>query len=270
MKFEKDDLKEVVRTRYNQIAQQSKEKNETSCCGSTDCCGEVDYTIFSDDYSELQGYNTDADLGLGCGLPTEHAGLKKGDTVIDLGSGAGNDCFVARSIVGEEGMVWGLDFAGAMLTKARKNTKKLGLKNISFVKGDIESMPFENELADVIISNCVLNLVPDKNKAFSEIFRVLKTLGHFCVSDVVLEGKLPENIRKATEMYAGCVSGALQKDEYLETIRGNGFTGIEIKKEKKINVPDELLLQYISREELKTFRENKSGIFSITVTANKA
>ena len=130
MKFEKDDLKEVVRTRYNQIAQQSKEKNETSCCGSTDCCGEVDYTIFSDDYSELQGYNTDADLGLGCGLPTEHAGLKKGDTVIDLGSGAGNDCFVARSIVGEEGMVWGLDFAVAMLTKARKNAKKLDRKSV--------------------------------------------------------------------------------------------------------------------------------------------
>ncbi len=212
-------LKDIVRSKYNQIAQQSKEQNQSSCCGSTGCCDNMDYTIMSDDYTELEGYNKDADLGLGCGLPTEFAEISEGDTVIDLGSGAGNDAFVARSIVGENGKVLGLDFAGAMLTKARNNAKNLGFENVEFVKGDIEEMPFEKDLADVIVSNCVLNLVPDKEKAFSEMYRVLKTGGHFCVSDIVLSGELPDALVKDAEMYAGCVSGAIQKENYLGIIQ---------------------------------------------------
>jgi arsenite methyltransferase len=137
------ELKELVRTKYNQIAVQSKQENETSCCGATGCCDTVDYTIFSDDYTSMEGYAADADLGLGCGIPTQFAGIRQGDVVIDLGSGAGNDAFVARALTGITGQVIGLDFAGAMLTKARNNATKMGFDNVSFVKGDIEEMPFE-------------------------------------------------------------------------------------------------------------------------------
>lgn len=185
-------LKNIVQSKYNEIALQSKEQNQSSCCGSTCGCGDMDYTVMSDDYTELSGYNQSADLGLGCGLPTEFAEISEGDTVIDLGSGAGNDVFVARSVVGESGRVIGLDFADAMLARANDNVSKLGYTNVEFVKGDIEKMPFENNLADVFISNCVLNLVPDKMKAFDEMFRVLKPGGHFCVSDIVLAGNLPD------------------------------------------------------------------------------
>ncbi len=263
------ELKEIVRSKYNQIALQSKQQNQSSCCGGTECCEEVDYTIFSDDYTSLEGYNADADLGLGCGLPTEHAEINAGDTVIDLGSGAGNDAFVARSIVGEEGKVIGLDFAGAMLTKAKNNAAKLGFTNVEFVKGDIEKMPFEDELADVIVSNCVLNLVPDKVKAFSEMYRVIKSGGHFCVSDVVVSGDLPEALLKDAEMYAGCVSGAVKKERYLEIIQQAGFTNIQVKKEKQIVIPDDILLNYLTLDKLNEFRRSNVGIFSVTVFAEK-
>jgi len=265
----KQNIKDIVRSKYNQIALQSKEQNQSSCCGSTSCCGEMDYTVFSDDYSDLEGYNPDADLGLGCGIPTEHSEIKEGDTVIDLGSGAGNDCFVVRSIVGDTGMIIGLDFAGAMLTKARNNANKLGYTNVEFRKGDIEEMPFNDNLADVIVSNCVLNLVPDKVKAFNEIYRVLKPGGHFCVSDVVIIGDLPEELIKAAEMYAGCVAGASQKDEYLWIIKDAGFRDIQIRKDKSITLPDEILLNYLSEEALDSFRKSGTGIFSITVFAKK-
>jgi len=267
-----NELKEIVRSKYNQIALQSKEQNETSCCGGTSCCGdssEVDYTIFSDDYTDLEGYNPDADLGLGCGLPTEHAKINAGDTVIDLGSGAGNDAFVARSIVGTKGRVLGLDFAGAMLTKAKINAEKLGFTNVEFFKGDIENMPFEDGLADVIVSNCVLNLVPDKVKAFGEMYRVIKSGGHFCVSDVVVSGDLPEALLKDAEMYAGCVSGAILKDEYLEIIDRAGFKNIQVRKDKEIFLPDEILLNYLSEKGLAEFRSSKTGIYSVTVFAEK-
>ena len=262
-------LKDIVRSKYNQIAQQSKEQNQSSCCGSTGCCDNMDYTIMSDDYTDIEGYNKDADLGLGCGLPTEFAEISEGDTVIDLGSGAGNDAFVARSIVGENGIVMGLDFAGAMLTKAKNNAKNLGFVNVEFVKGDIEEMPFEKDLADVIVSNCVLNLVPDKEKAFGEIYRVLKTGGHFCVSDIVLSGELPDALVKDAEMYAGCVSGAIQKENYLGIIQKSGFIDIEIRKEKEIDLPDEILVNYLSKQELESFRNSNTGIYSITVFAKK-
>ncbi len=263
------DLKLIVKEKYGQIASQSKIQNQSSCCGSTGCCDDMDYSIFSDDYTKVEGYNPDADLGLGCGLPTEYAGIKKGDHVLDLGSGAGNDCFVARTLAGEEGRVTGIDFTDAMLEKAKANVKKTGFKNIDFIKGDIENIPLAVDTIDVVISNCVLNLVPDKEKAFKEIYRVLKPGGHFCISDVVLTGDLPPKLRDAAEMYAGCVSGALQKNEYLEKIKSNGFKNIEIKKEKQVEIPSNILLNYITVDELQAFKSTKAGIFSITVNAIK-
>lgn len=267
----KDDnkLKEIVKEKYSIIANQSKEQNETSCCGSTGCCDSVDYTIFSDDYSNLEGYNADADLGLGCGIPTEFAHLKPGDSVLDLGSGAGNDCFVARAIAGESGNVTGIDFTESMIEKARINNKKLGYQNVEFVQGDIEQMPLPDNTYDVVISNCVLNLVPNKEKAFEEIYRVLKPGGHFCVSDVVISGNLPDKIKEDAEMYAGCVSGAILKEEYLDIIVQQGFSNIEVKKEKEIEIPNNILLKYISLDELRVLKRNKIGIFSITVNGTK-
>ena len=264
-----EDLKLIVKEKYSEIATQSKEQNQSSCCGSSCGCNDTTYTVFSDDYSKLEGYAPDADLGLGCGLPTEFADIKKGDYVLDLGSGAGNDCFVARAITGETGRVTGLDFTDAMLDKARVNTKKLGYTNVEFVKGDIEEMPLPANTYDVVISNCVLNLVPDKEKAFAGIFRVLKNGGHFCISDVVLSGELPESLKNEAVLYAGCVSGAQQKDDYLQTIKNAGFGNIQIRKEKQITLPDEILLSYLNEEALKDYRESRKGIFSITVTATK-
>lgn len=263
------ELKSIVKEKYEEIALQSKEQNQTSCCGSTGCCDSVDYTIFSDDYTELDGYNPDADLGLGCGLPTQHAGIKKGDHVLDLGSGAGNDCFVARTLVGENGKVTGIDFTDAMLDQARVNLEKTGFKNIEFIKGDIDDMPLQDNTYDVVISNCVLNLVPDKEKAFKEIYRVLKPAGHFSISDVVLSGELPDKLKDAAEMYAGCVSGAVQQDRYLEIIKKQGFEQIDVKSAKEIQIPNSILLNYISLDELRELKKNKVGIYSITVNAVK-
>ncbi len=264
-----ENIKQVVKEKYGEIARQSIIMAPTSCCGGTVCCGDVEFSMIGDDYKNLAGYNPDADLGLGCGVPTEFAGIKEGDNVLDLGSGAGNDCFVARSIVGENGTVTGLDFSQEMLEKANKNLQKTGFKNIEFVSGDIDNMPLPDNTFDVVISNCVLNLVPDKQKAFAEIYRVLKPGGHFCISDVVLKGELPAGIQEASEMYAGCVSGALQKDDYLEIIRQQGFAGIIVHKEKPTPVPDSVLMNYLSEKELKQYKKSGAGIFSITVTANK-
>lgn len=263
-----EELKEMVRQKYSAIALQDKDTNQSSCCGSGCCSTEV-YNIMSDDYSELNGYHPDADLGLGCGLPTEFAKLKKGDTVIDLGSGAGNDCFIARAEVGAEGKVLGIDFTPLMIEKARINAEKLGFNNVEFRLGDLEKMPVTANIADVIVSNCVLNLVPDKDKVFKEIFRVLKPGGHFSISDVVLIGSLPDSLRKDAEMYAGCVSGAIQKEEYLALITNSGFTNVQLQKEKAIVIPDDILQNYLSQTELNDFKSGNTGIFSITVYAEK-
>lgn len=262
------ELKDLVKQKYSEIALQDKETNQSSCCGSGCCSTEV-YNIMSDDYSNLEGYNPDADLGLGCGLPTQFAKIKKGDVVIDLGSGAGNDAFIARAETGDTGKVIGIDFTPAMITKARENAEKLGFHNVEFRQGDIESMPVTSNIADVIVSNCVLNLVPNKNNVIREIFRALKPGGHFSISDIVLEGALPANIQQAAEMYAGCVSGAIQKQVYLELIQQNGFENITIQKEKAINIPDDILLTYLSETEVQQFRNSNTGIFSITVYADK-
>ena len=262
------ELKDLVKQKYSEIALQDKDTNAASCCGSG-CCGTEVYNIMSDDYSKLEGYNPDADLGLGCGLPTEFAQSKPGDVVIDLGSGAGNDCFIARSQTGESGKVIGVDFTEAMIAKARANAEKLGYHNVEFRQGDIEHMPVSANVADVIVSNCVLNLVPNKKNVIGEIYRVLKSRGHFSISDIVLVGQLPENIQKAAEMYAGCVSGAIQKDAYLDLIKQAGFEAITVQKEKKITIPDDILSNYLSAHEIAAFKNSGTGIYSITVFGRK-
>jgi arsenite methyltransferase len=263
-----EQLKEIVRQKYSEIALQDKDDNQASCCGSG-CCSIETTNIMTDDYSTLEGYNPDADLGLGCGLPTQFARIKKGDVVIDLGSGAGNDAFIARAETGETGKVIGIDFTTAMLDKARANADKLGFNNVEFRQGDIEKMPVTAGTADVIVSNCVLNLVPDKHGVFREIFRVLKPGGHFSISDIVLVGTLPPKIQEAAEMYAGCVSGAIQKETYLELIEVSGFKNVTIQKEKNIHVPDDILSTYLSAEEIAQFRQSGTGIVSVTVYAGK-
>jgi len=263
-----EDLKLVVREKYGEIAEQSNQQS-SSCCGTSSCCSGTDYTAFSESYENQKGYNPDADLNLGCGIPTEYAQIKSGDTVIDLGSGAGNDCFVARALAGDTGKVIGVDMTEAMINKARLNTEKLGFNNVEFRLGDIENMPLSDNLADVVISNCVLNLVPDKEKAFSEIFRILKSGGHLSVSDVVLRGELHEKIQQAAEMYAGCVSGAIDINSYLSIMKDSGLINIKVQKEKLITIQDETLLNYLEQDELNAFKESRSGIFSITVYAEK-
>lgn len=265
-------VKKMVRDKYAQIAVNTK----SSCCGGestgkSSCCGpsETDYSVFNDDYSKLGGYVADADLNLGCGLPTEHAGIKSGDTVVDLGSGAGNDVFVARSLAGDSGKVIGIDMTPEMINKARENNQKLGFKNVEFRFGEIESLPINNNSADVVISNCVLNLVPDKQKAFEEIYRILKPGAHFCVSDIVTKGQLSESLKQSAEMYAGCVAGALTEEAYLNVIQGVGFNNIEIKIKKAIELPDSLLREYLNEQDMYTIKEGKVGIFSITVVGVK-
>lgn len=263
-----DTLKEIVKHHYTEVVERSERTSGSSCCGSgCGCSDEVDVLV--EDYSHVKGYVKEADLLLGCGIPTKFAKIKEGDTVVDLGSGAGNDCFVARSIVGKSGRIIGLDMTEKMIAKANQNNAKLGFNNVEFRLGDIENMPIEANIADVVVSNCVLNLVPDKRKAFGEMFRIIKPGGHFTVSDVVLEGELPERLKHVAEMYAGCVSGAIKMSEYLDLLAEVGFRNVEVVKRRDANLPDELFLQYISRDELRAYRNSGAGIFSITVYGEK-
>lgn len=255
----------MVKRKYSEIALQN---SEPYCCGPS-CCTPDLYNIMNEDYSGMSGYNKDADLGLGCGIPTKFAGIRKGDTVVDLGSGAGNDCFVARAETGETGKVIGIDFSDTMIEKARQNTAKKGFDNVTFLKGDIEDMPLEDDLADVVISNCVLNLLPQKGRIFQEVFRVLKSGGHFCISDVVMRGEYPAKLKEAAELYVGCVAGAIQQEEYLNEITKAGFADARIVKENPIVVPDEVLEKYLTSEELTQFKEKNVEVVSITVTAKK-
>ena len=265
-----EDLKRVVREKYGDIALSSP---RTSCCGpKSSCCTDssnADFAMIGDDYKNIDGYIAEADLGLGCGIPTEYAEIKKGDTVVDLGSGAGNDVFVARAITGEEGKIIGIDFTEEMLAKANRNNKKLGYKNVEFKLGEIENMPLDDEIADVVVSNCVLNLVPDKTKAFSEVYRILKPGGHFCISDIVIQGEMSEELKNSAAMYAGCVSGALRQNEYLDIINKTGFLDVKIVKSRRIELPEDLLKQYLDEEVIKSYKEKVEGIFSITVVGHK-
>jgi len=262
----KKDLKKIVQDKYAALVTQEKE----SCCGPSSCCGPTDaddITFFSEDYSQLEGYVEDADLELGCGIPVNHIEIKPGMSVLDLGAGAGNDVFVAARMTGPTGNVVGIDFTPAMVEKARANKAKLGLEYVSFVQGDIEDMPLADNSFDLVISNCVLNLVPNKKKAFSEIKRVLKTGGRFSISDIVLQGELSPALRDAAALYAGCVSGALQKDTYLDIVRTAGFQALDVAKERKIELPDALLARHVSADEIKDFRDSGTGIYSITLLA---
>lgn len=263
------ELKNTVREKYSVIAEQSRTQNAASCCGAVACCTDDSVSIMADDYNTLEGYAPDADLGLGCGIPTVHAQIKKGDFVVDLGSGAGNDCFVVRSIVGETGKVIGIDFTEKMIAKAKQNAEKLHYTNVEFRHGDIEDIPLGSNKADVVVSNCVLNLVPNKHKVFSEVYRVLKAGGHFSISDIVLEGEVPERWKNIAELYAGCISGAIGKKEYLSIIEEAGFTSIAVVKEKEIMLPDKLLYQYFDEEEIASYRSGSNKIRSITVYADK-
>jgi len=263
------ELKELVKEKYSEIATQSKQVNASSCCGSTVCCGDDVYNIMADDYSKMEGYVADADLGLGCGLPTEFAKISEGDTVIDLGSGAGNDAFIARRIAGERGRVIGIDFTEAMVKRARENAEKLSFNNVEFRLGDIEDIPVTSNKANVIVSNCVLNLVPNKHKVFSEIYRVLKPAGHFSISDIVLDGEIPSKWKDIAELYTGCVSGAIQKNEYLDIIEEAGFKNITLQKDKMIVIPEDILKNYLSEEDIEEYKKGAARITSITVYAEK-
>ncbi len=258
-------IKDLVKETYTNVV------NSGPGCGcSPTCCNTPiqDWTL-SESYEKIDGYEKDADYGLGCGIPTEHANIKEGDTVLDLGSGAGNDAFVARSLVGEKGHVIGVDMTEAMINKANENKQKLGFENVEFVLGEIENLPLQDDSIDVAVSNCVLNLVPDKSRAYSEVYRVLKNNGHFSMSDIVLRGDLPEGILQAAEMYAGCISGAMQKEDYLDTIKKVGFKNINVTKERVIDVPDEVFLQYVNSEELQQFKATSNAIVSLGVYAEK-
>ena len=263
-----EQIKEMVKQKYSQIALQDQETNASSCCGSGGCTTEV-YNVMSDEYDHLQGYSAEADLKLGCGLPTEFAKIQPGNTVVDLGSGAGNDCFVARHETGETGKIIGIDFTPEMIDKARLNADKLNYNNVEFRLGDIENIPTMSNIADVVVSNCVMNLVPNKPKAFSEVHRILKVGGHFSISDIVLTGDLPEKIKNAAEMYAGCVASAIQKEDYLNIIKNSGFKNITLQKEKPIIIPNDILKNYLNEEEIETYNSYKNIIFSITVYAEK-
>ena len=264
-----DQIKEIVKQKYSEIAMQDKSTNMSSCCGAGGCSTEV-YNIMSDSYDKLEGYEADADLGLGCGIPTEFAKISEGDVVLDLGSGAGNDAFVARKLTGPTGKVIGVDFTEAMITKARANAEKLKFHNVEFRYGDIEDLPLSDDTVDVVISNCVLNLVPNKRKAFNEIYRVLNKGGHFSISDVVLTGELPEGLQTAAEMYAGCVAGAIQKDRYIQKLEQAGFSNITIQKDKPILIPDDILLNYLDEVQMEAYKSNSNIIHSITVYGEKA
>lgn len=264
------EVKKMVQDKYAAIARQSKGPEQQSCCGSScGCSPEVEFTVMAEDYKNLPGYAPEADLALGCGLPTEHAMLKAGDTVVDLGSGAGNDCFVARSIVGATGRVIGIDMTEAMIGKARVNASKLGYDNVEFRLGEIEDVPLESGVADVVVSNCVMNLVPDKKKAFAETFRIIKPGGHFSISDIVLKGRLPEAVRREATLYAGCIAGALEKEEYLAAILAAGFVEVRVQKERRIVVPREIFERHLTRKQLQDLESSNVGIFSITVFARK-
>lgn len=262
-------IKEEVKRKYSGIADRERPGNASGCCGSM-CCSADDASVMAEDYTKLTGYEANADLGLGCGLPTQFAFIKEGDTVIDLGSGAGNDCFVARSLAGAAGKVIGVDFTERMIQRARENAERLKYNNVEFRLGDIEQLPVADNTADVVVSNCVLNLVPDKDKAVREMHRVLKPGGHFSVSDIVLTGDLPSKLRAHAELYVGCIAGAMEKDSYLKLLKDTGFTNIRVQKEKGIEMPEAILAEHLPAHELEAFRKTRTEIQSVTVYGEKS
>jgi len=263
-----DQLREIVRQKYAEIVNASTSSCCTPCCG-TDEQTEEEFNMIGDAYDGVDGYVADADLGLSCGVPVEHAGLKPGQTVLDLGSGAGLDVFVARNEVGTSGHVIGVDMTAEMVAKARENTEQSDFDNVEFRLGEIEHLPVLSNTVDVVISNCVLNLVPDKQRAFAEIFRVLKPGGHFCISDIVSSQALPDWLKDIAEAYAGCVSGAIPKQDYLGVIQKTGFKHIDVASERRINVPAELISSSLTSQQQEEAMGNDLHVMSVTVTAVK-
>jgi len=269
MKSQNEQLRETVRRKYAEIASNKPGAGcSTSCCGPESHAG-GDYSMIGDAYAGVAGYLAEADLGLGCGLPVEYAGLERGQTVLDLGSGAGLDAFVARRAVGDRGHVIGVDMTAEMISRARQNAQESGFDNVEFRLGEIEHLPVLSDSIDVVVSNCVLNLVPDKAQAFAEIFRVLKPGGHFCISDVVASRELPQWVKGIAEAYAGCVSGAIAKKDYLELIGASGFDRAMVVAERRIEVPAELLARSLTGQQRAEAERTDLHVMSITVTAFK-
>ncbi len=268
----KKDIRKEVKKRYGQIA-----KSSGSCCGpvKSGCCdavpsakelsASVGYTP-----AELAVIPEGANLGLGCGNPVALASLRPGETVLDLGSGGGIDCFLAARKVGPEGRVIGVDMTPEMIRLARENAEKSGLKNVEFRRGEIEKLPLDDGSVDATISNCVINLSTDKEQVFREIFRVLKPGGRMMISDIVLDGELPESVKKSVAAYTGCIGGALKREDYLKAIARAGFTRVEIVAETRVPVdlwadfPEEA--KTLSRDEIKAAL---GAIASIKVSAKK-
>ena len=259
--------KEQIQERYNKLALSPKITRGCGCKPMDP--SEKQFTITSEAYESTKGYVEEADLGIGCGLPVQHAGIKKGDTVIDLGSGAGNDCFVAREVAGVEGRVIGIDFAHNMITRARANAQRRGLTNVDFIEADIEQIPMQDETAEVVISNCVLNLIPNKKRVFNEIYRLLKPNGHFCVSDIVVNGHFPEAFINEASLYAGCIATAIQEDDYLRYIEGAEFKNIRIVRRKRVDIPKEAIDTHLNKEQIEKLCNGEIGIYSITVMGEK-
>jgi SAM-dependent methyltransferase len=242
-------IKESVKERYKAVATQS-----TSCCGPSCCSGEdsnsgalVDYGLIDADLP------VGSNLGLGCGIPTLSVAILPGDTVLDLGSGAGVDVFLAAKKVGAGGRVIGVDMTPEMVARARENALKGEYQNVEFRLGEIEILPVDSQSVDVVLSNCVINLVPDKGKAFAEFFRVLKKGGRFSISDMVTFGEIPQAVRENIVLWADCISGALDRDKYLQIVREAGFDDVEIKKSVEYD----------------TIKGEGYGVGSITVEAHK-
>ena len=253
-----DETRMLVRERYAAIA-----REKTGCCAPASCgCGPEmapdGLNVIGNAYQDVAGHVADADLNLGCGVPTRLAALAAGETVLDLGAGAGNDAFIARHEVGAAGKVIGVDMTPEMIAKARANAAALGYDNVEFRPGEIEHLPVEAGSVDVVISNCVLNLVPDKVPAFAEIFRVLKPGGRFCISDIVSVGALPEAVRRDAELLVGCVAGAIDRAAYLELIRAAGFGAVRVAEARCLSLPAGL-----------TQRCGEAGLESVTVVAAK-
>jgi SAM-dependent methyltransferase len=264
-----DEIRTLVRERYGTIARES-----TSCCAPAACgCGPEmapdGLNVIGDAYQGVAGRLEEADLNLGCGVPTRHAAIRVGETVLDLGSGAGNDAFIARHEVGPEGRVIGVDMTPEMIARARANAAKLGFANVEFRLGEIEHLPVEADSVDLIISNCVLNLVPDKARAFAEMFRVLRPGGRFCVSDIVATGELPAAVRDAAGLYVGCVAGAVPQNAYVTSLERVGFQAIEIVEGTTIELPDMALRPAISDVDIADFRSSGALLKSVTVVGRK-
>lgn len=272
----KNNIKEKVKEGYGKIAQQGSSCCEStpSCCETSDQAENISRNIGYSD-QEMQAVPDGSNLGLGCGNPVALASLKPGETVLDLGSGAGFDCFLAANRVGNTGKVIGIDMTPEMIAKARDNAQKGDYANVEFRLGEIENIPVEDNLIDIIISNCVINLSPDKDKVFKEAFRVLKAKGRLMVSDIVLQKELPDEIKNSVEAYVGCVAGAMLKADYIHAIKNAGFEEITILEETVFPldciVNDPVTTQIIDKMKLNPdkLEDLASSVVSIKVMGRK-